>query len=171
MSGPRSANPADLDAVLALHRDFFAEDHYTFREEESRANLARLLADPGLGRVFVLEDGGTVAGYLVLTFGFSLELGGRDGLVDELYVAPAHRGRGLGTQALAAAEEACRELGIRAIHLVVERYKEDAQALYRRVGFVAHEREVMTKALITPALFSRPLPPPSPGEEGERQDS
>ena len=26
------------------------------------------------------------------------------------------------------------------------------------------------KTLITPALFSRPLPPPSPGEEGERQD-
>ncbi len=26
------------------------------------------------------------------------------------------------------------------------------------------------KALITPALFSRPLPPPSPGEEGDQQD-
>ena len=26
------------------------------------------------------------------------------------------------------------------------------------------------KTLITPTLFSRPLPPPSPGEEGERQD-
>ena len=50
----------------------------------------------------------------------------------------------------AAAEEACRALGIRAVHLVVERYKEGAQALYRRVGFVAHEREVMTKTL-TPA--------------------
>ena len=32
-------------------------------------------------------------------------------------------------------------------HLVVERYKEGAQALYRRVGFVAHDREVMTKAI------------------------
>ena len=27
------------------------------------------------------------------------------------------------------------------------------------------------KTLITPALFSRPLPPPSPGEEGERQET
>jgi histidinol-phosphate aminotransferase len=27
-----------------------------------------------------------------------------------------------------------------------------------------------TKTLITPALFSRPLPPPTPGEEGEKQD-
>jgi ribosomal protein S18 acetylase RimI-like enzyme len=147
MSSPRLAQPADLEAVLALHRDFFAEDGYPLREEESRANLALLLKDPNLGRVFVIEDSGSVVGYLILTFGFNLEFGGRNALVDELYVAPGHRSRGLGSQALAAAEELCHELGIRAIHLVVERYKEDAQALYRRVGFVAYERDVMTKTL------------------------
>src|SRR3954465_1441307 len=148
MSGPRIANLADLEAVLAFHQDFFAEDHYAFHEEETRANLAQLLSDPSLGRVFVLEaDGGAPAGYLVLTFGFSLEFGGRNALLDELYVAPAHRGQGLGPQALAAADELCRELGIRAIHLVVERYKDAAQALYRRVGFVAYDRILMTKVL------------------------
>lgn len=145
MTGIRPATSSDLEAVLALHRDFFAEDGYPFREEESRANLARLLEEPGLGRVFVMHQDGRVVGYLVLTFGFSLELGGRDGLVDELYVAPAHRGRGLGSRALDAAEAACREEGIRAVHLVVERYKDGAQALYRRMGFVAHQRDVMTK--------------------------
>src|ERR1700704_5336839 len=144
MSDPRLAQLADLEAVLALHRDFFEEDHYPFHEEETRANLARLLSEPSLGRVFVLEEGWVPAGYLVLTFGCSLEFSGRNALVDELYVAPGHRGRGHGTRALAAAEELCRELGIRAIHLVVERYKEDAQALYRQVGFVAYERNVMT---------------------------
>jgi ribosomal protein S18 acetylase RimI-like enzyme len=147
MPDPRFANLADLEAILALHRDFFAEDHYPFREEEARANLALLLSDSRLGRVFVIEDGGATAGYLVLTFGFSLEFSGRNALVDELYVAPPHRGHGHGTRALATAEELCRELGIRAIHLVVERYKEAAQALYRRVGFVAYERNVMTKTL------------------------
>jgi ribosomal protein S18 acetylase RimI-like enzyme len=147
MTGIRSAAPPDLEAVLVLHRDFFAEDGYEFREEESRANLGRLLAEPGLGRVLAMEEDGRVVGYLVLTFGFSLEFGGRDGLVDELYVAPNHRGRGLGTQALEAAEAACRELGVRAVHLVVERSKEGVQALYRRRGFVAHARDVMTKRI------------------------
>lgn len=147
MSDPRWARPDDLEALLALHRNFFAEDHYPYHEEETRANLAQLLGDPSLGRVFLLEEKGLPAGYLVLTFGFSLEFGGRNALVDELYVAPGHRGRGHGTRALAAAEELCRELGIRALHLVVERYKEDAQALYRRAGFVAYERNVMSKTL------------------------
>src|SRR5882724_5836295 len=147
MSGPRFANHADLEAIWKLHRDFFEEDHYAFREEETRANLALLLDDPSLGRLFAIDDGGSVVGYLVLVFGFSLEFSGRNAVVDELYLAPAHRGHGLGTKALAAAEEVCRELGIRAIHLVVEHYKKNAQALYRRVGFVAYDRVLMTKVL------------------------
>jgi ribosomal protein S18 acetylase RimI-like enzyme len=147
MTAVRLAAPSDLEAVLALHRDFFAEDGYAFREEESRGNLARLLAEPGLGRVFVMEEGGKLAGYLVLTFGFSLEFGGRDALVDELYVAPGHRGRGLGSQVLGVAEAVCRELGIRTVHLVVERHKSGARALYRRLGFAAPPRDVMTKRL------------------------
>ncbi|MEO6194822.1 MAG: GNAT family N-acetyltransferase [Thermoanaerobaculia bacterium] len=147
MTAIRPATSSDLEAVLALHRDFFAEEGYAFREEESRANLARLLEEPGLGRIFVMDEDERVIGYLVLTFGFSLEFGGRDGLVDELYVSPEHRGRGLGTRVLDAAEVACREQGIRAVHLVVERYKDGAQALYRRMGFVAHQRDVMTKQI------------------------
>ena len=147
MSVPRFATNADLEAILKLHRDFFAEDHYAYSEDETRANLALLLGEPSLGRLFAIDDGGSVVGYLALVFGFSLEFSGRNAVVDELYLEPAHRGRGLGTKALAAAEELCRELGIRAIHLVVERYKKDAQALYRRLGFVAYDRVLMTKVL------------------------
>jgi ribosomal protein S18 acetylase RimI-like enzyme len=145
MTDLRPATPADLEAVLALHQAFFSEDGYPFREEESRANLARLLGDPGLGRLWVMDDGGEVIGYLLLAFGFSLEFRGRDAFVDELYVAPGQRGRGLGTRALSLAAEACRDLGVRALHLEVERNKESAQELYRRAGFVDHDRYLMTK--------------------------
>jgi diamine N-acetyltransferase len=141
----RPATDADLEAVLVLHRAFFAEDGYPFLEEASRANLARLLGDPDLGRLWVMDDGGTVVGYLVLAFGFSLEFRGRDAVVDELYVTPSHRGQGLGKRALAVAEEACRELGVRAVHLVVERYKEGARTLYRHAGFAVQDRDLMTK--------------------------
>jgi ribosomal protein S18 acetylase RimI-like enzyme len=141
----RLATAADIEAVLALHRAFFSEDGYAFREDESRANLARLLGDPTLGRLWVMDDAGEVVGYLLLAFGFSLEFRGRDAFVDELYVAPGHRGRGLGKRALELAAEACRELGVRALHLEVERYKEGAQALYRRMGFADHDRYLMTK--------------------------
>jgi diamine N-acetyltransferase len=141
----RLAAPADVEPLLRLVEAFHAEDGYPFREEETRINLLRLLGDPQLGRLWVIEDAGALAGYLVLGLGFSLEFRGRDAFVDELYVVPSHRGRGLGKQALALAEAACRELGVRALHLEVERGNEEALGLYRKVGFVDHDRYLMTK--------------------------
>ena len=44
-----------------------------------------MLGDPRLGRLFAIDDDGSVVGYLVLTFGFSLEFGGRNAVVDELF--------------------------------------------------------------------------------------
>ena len=59
-------------------------------------------------------------GYLVLTIGYSLERGGRDAFIDELYVRAERRGRGLGALAVATAEAAARRLGVRAVHLEVD---------------------------------------------------
>ena len=147
MSTFRLAIPPDVEPLLRLVEDFHVEDGYPFREEETRVNLLRLLSDPQLGRLWVIEDAGTLAGYLVLAFGFSLEFRGRDAFVDELYVVPSHRSRGLGKQALALAETACRELGVRALHLEVERDNEEALGLYRKNGFIDHDRYLMTKWL------------------------
>jgi ribosomal protein S18 acetylase RimI-like enzyme len=141
----RPATSADVEPLLGLVEAFHSEDGYPFREEETRINLLRLLGDPQLGRLWVVEDAGALAGYLVLALGFSLEFRGRDAFVDELYLAPSHRGRGLGKQALALAEAACRELGVRALHLEVERDNDEALGLYRKAGFVDHDRYLMTK--------------------------
>ena len=52
----------------------------------------RPLADDGLGQVWVLaDDGGRLIGYAVVTWGRSLEAGGREALLDELYVRSATR--------------------------------------------------------------------------------
>lgn len=145
MSALRPAAPADVEPLLRLVEAFHAEDGYPFREEETRVNLLRLLGDPQLGRLWVIDEAGALIGYLVLGLGFSLEFRGRDAFVDELYVVPSHRGRGLGKQALALAEATCRELGVRALHLEVERGNEEALGLYRKTGFVDHDRYLMTK--------------------------
>jgi ribosomal protein S18 acetylase RimI-like enzyme len=84
---------------------------------------------------------------VVLTLGYSLEFGGRDAFVDELYVQPAYRGLGVGRQALAVLEKACRELGVRALHLEVGRTNLRAQALYKAAGFVDRGHFLLTKRL------------------------
>jgi ribosomal protein S18 acetylase RimI-like enzyme len=147
--GLRSATLGDLDALLPLLRDFYAEDRHPFDASAVRAALEGLVRDPALGRAFLIEDGGALAGYLVVTFGYSLEFRGRDAFLDELYVAPAHRGRGLGREALRVAEACCLEAGARALHLEVRHDNEAAQGLYRSWGFGDRENYLMSKPLLS----------------------
>jgi diamine N-acetyltransferase len=140
----RRATLDDVPALLDLQQQFYLEEGYPYDRAKMDRGMRELIATPSFGRLF-LGDGA----YLVVTFGFSLEFGGRDAFVDELYVAEPARGRGLGTAALEVAEEACREAGIHALHLEVEHVNDRARALYARKGYVAHERHLMTKKLLS----------------------
>jgi ribosomal protein S18 acetylase RimI-like enzyme len=144
----RAATEPDLDTLLDLMDALYREDGSTRLSRDAAAGaLRRLLGEPERGLVWLIERGGEPAGYLVLTWGFSLEFHGRDAFIDELYVAPAHRGAGLGSRAIALAERACLEHGAGALHLEVELGNERAYALYRRTGFAERGLRLMTKRL------------------------
>ena len=112
-----------------------------------RSCLERMWADPRYGRAWLARVDGEAIGYGILGFGFSLEYDGVDAFVDELYLRPAWRGRGIGTAILNVMESACREAGVTALHLEVDHVNADGQRLYRRHGFVDHDRHLMTKRL------------------------
>jgi ribosomal protein S18 acetylase RimI-like enzyme len=142
----RPAASGDLEKLLSFSEALYREDGtLRFEEERARAGFRQLLEDDSLGRVWMIDAGGRPVGYVVLTWGFSIEHWGRVGLVDELFVLPDHRDRGLGTAALELVERSCRERGVRAIQLEVSRSNVRGQELYRRRGFVDHDRYLMTK--------------------------
>lgn len=143
----KPAEAADAEILLPMIRALCEHDGTPFDEPAVGRALAQIIAGESLGRVWLIELGGEPAGYLVLTFGFSLEFGGRDAFVDELYVSDEFRGRGLGRRAIELAERACRERGVSALHLEVERANLPAQELYRRSGFRDHDRYLLTKRL------------------------
>jgi ribosomal protein S18 acetylase RimI-like enzyme len=144
----RPAGESDLGLLLELMRALYDEDGSTpLRGDAAETALRGLLAAPDRGLVWVIEQGGEAVGYLVLTWGYSLEFHGRDAFIDELYVAPRYRGAGLGRQAVEWAEDACRAHGAGAVHLEVEIDNERAHALYRRSGFAERGLRLMTKRL------------------------
>ena len=145
----RLAGEADIDLLAGLMRQFYAIDRYPFDEQIVRTALAKLIGDHSLGRVWLINDGEAAIGYIVLTFSYSLEFHGRDAFVDEFFVQAGDRGRGVGTKAMQFVDEACRELGVQALHLEVERANVAAQALYRKFGFADHDRYLMTKWFTT----------------------
>ncbi len=145
----RIATHADLETLVQFMREYYEFDHLPFDEQVARAALEKFVGDESLGRLWLIHCNTEAVGYLVLTLGYSLEYGGRDAFIDEVYIRVSHRGRGIGQRALAFAEETCRSLGVRALHLEVERENSNAQALYRKVGFVDHERYLLTKRIAT----------------------
>jgi GNAT superfamily N-acetyltransferase len=128
-------------------RGLYAQDRLPWRERQARAALRGLLRDGRRGRAWLVEAGGATAGYLFVTLGWSLEYLGLDAFVDEIYLAPAWRGRGVGMAAIRLAQAACRRLGVRALHLEVERRNRRARRFYHRAGFVDHDRYLLTRLL------------------------
>jgi GNAT superfamily N-acetyltransferase len=146
----RPAVSADIPLLVEMMTEFYAESGYPLDPARAGTAFEQLLADPRLGGVWILQWEDRPAGYIVLTLGYSMEYGGRDAFVDDLFVRPTHRGRGLGTLALAEVRAACHELGVRALHLEVGHDNDRAAALYRRAGFVAHDRRLLTLPLADP---------------------
>jgi ribosomal protein S18 acetylase RimI-like enzyme len=147
----RRARPGDGPALVELQREFYREDGIAHAPINARA-LHRLLRSPQAGVAWVIESGAGRArspiGYIVLTIGYSLERGGRDSFIDELYVRPEQRGRGLGAHAIGTAEAAARRLGVRAVHLEVDTGNDRARRLYERSGFALRARyHLMIKTL------------------------
>ena len=136
----QTASNAHITDLLRMVEAFYALEHIPFDADCSRAALAPLLGDSDLGRVYLIEVDGQMAGYCVICFGYSLEFGGRDAFIDEIFVLETHRGKGIGRTVLEKVAEEARALGIRALHLEVERNNTPAQRLYDRAGFEKREK-------------------------------
>src|SRR5262249_43957652 len=139
----------DAATLLRMMRTLVEQEpgKIAFDEASALAALKLLLAEPRFGRVWVLWDGETAAGYVVLTISFSFEYRGRDAFIDELYIEPAYRRRGLGRMAVEFAEQRARELSVNALHLEVDHGNDPAMELYRKIGYADHDRYLMTKWL------------------------
>jgi ribosomal protein S18 acetylase RimI-like enzyme len=142
----RRASLDDHAEVLPRTRALNAHEGITTEPHVLAAALERLLGDPALGGVWLVERDGAAIGYAIVTFGYDLEFGGRDAYLTEIWVDPAERGGGAGGAALRLLGPALRALGVHALHLQV-RPDNPALRLYERTGFVASPRVIMTQRL------------------------
>ena len=95
--------------------------------------------------MWLIVEGGEVAGYAVLTFGYDLEFSGRDAFLTELFVRRELRGRGIGRRALAAVERQAVTLKARAVHLMVRPENSRAVTLYATAGYEAPRRVMLSR--------------------------
>jgi GNAT superfamily N-acetyltransferase len=129
----RTAGVADA-AVLADLLDRFNREYETPTPGPAAlaARLERLLSSGG---VLAFLAGEPAVGLALLTLRPNVWFEGPVALLDELYVAPGERGRGIGTALLKGAEDACRRHGCELLEINVDGEDVDARRFYERHGY------------------------------------
>jgi len=132
----REARPADVGAMVDLLALLFKQEaDFVPSPAKQRRALELILAQPALGRLFVLTRADKVLGMVSLLFTISTAEGGKAAWLEDLVVRADQRGRGLGTRLLRAAVDWARKQGITRITLLTDADNMGARGLYLRHGF------------------------------------
>ena len=104
-----------------------------------------LLENDEFGQVWQVSTPDGARGYCVIGWSYSLESGGRECLVDEIFVA--NQSRGLGTLLLEGAIEGARRGGVNVVFLETEVHNERVRSFYQRHGFQIEDSIWMRRVL------------------------
>ena len=148
-STTRSATPEDIPALVYLMQEFYAEASYPLDRNWAAASFSTLLGDASLGAVWIVAQDSEPAGYVVLTVRFSMEYGGLDAFIDDLFVRPSYRRGGLGRAALGALFAECERRKVLAVHVEVGHDNVAAHGLYQSYGLRPYDdgRQTLTVRL------------------------
>ena len=139
----RPAVRADLPDLARFIHGYYRFENIPFDLFRLERGLVPLLGREDLGLVWMIDINGTPVGYFILCFGYSVEKGGRDAMVDEFYIEQAYRGRGIGRKVLEQVIAAATSLGIVSVFLEVGRDNEFAQKLYAGAGFRLRDKYLL----------------------------
>ncbi len=129
---------ADLTELLPLMRGY-CEFYETDPSDEALLGLSRaLIEDPQREGVQLIArdpgESGESLGFATVFWMWSTTRAARIAVMNDLFVAPSARGRGVGEALIAACLELARERGAAMLEWQTAPDNRTAQALYERVG-------------------------------------
>lgn len=126
----------DLGELLALMRGYCDFYEVAPSDEALRDVVRALLADPQReGRQLLARDeSGAAVGFATLYWSWQTLAASRLGVMNDLFVVPEARGRGVAEALIAACLDACREHGATTLAWQTALDNERAQTVYDRVG-------------------------------------
>lgn len=101
-------------------------------EENYRATFDEMLRSDAYVKGYIFECEGNACGFVLLSKTFSQEAGGVSVTIEEIYIDPDYRSRGLATEFF---EWLKNRPDIMRLRIEVEDYNEGAKRLYERMGF------------------------------------
>ncbi len=141
------ATADDAPRILAMMEAAHAEAGRATSADHRAAALAPLLQGTALGEVYLIGPKLAPIGYIVLTHGYSLEYGGPDARIDDLYLRSSVRGRGVDGEIVQAVAEHLAKLGTRALHMEVASEDSFGLQTYAKRGFAPRTTRLLTREL------------------------
>lgn len=142
------AGPEDAARILPLMAQFHAQLGLDLSDAHRASAVEPLLHGSPHGVVYLIGPQKAPIGYVILSFGWSIAMGGMDAFIDEIYIRENVRGRGIGSEVLLELPKALAGVGLKALHLEVHKTNPRANALYRRLGFEMRDGyHIMTRKL------------------------
>jgi len=128
----------DFAELLAVQRQITEEaEHLAVTRNDPKGSTLYAFAKALLHRkrmhTFVAKDNGRIVGYITIIFGKFIKVRGTAYVV--VGVLASHRGRGIGTALMAAAEALARKKGVHRMELEVFEKNMAAKGLYEKFGF------------------------------------
>lgn len=146
MTVVRRAVPSDGAALRGLIAEFYVADQHPYDEDVVMRGLAPLLTDDTYGQVWVVSAGGASdepEGYAVVTWGWSLEAGGRECILDELFVR--RQGHGIGRVLVHHALVEAEKAGASRMFLETEAHNSRVRGFYGELGFAVEDSVWMNR--------------------------
>ena len=153
------ATVADAPDLLRLLSVQLREHHVRLEDAGLARAIDGVLANPARGFFLLLAVDGRRVGAAYVSFVWALEHGGHSAWLEELYVEPARRAEGFGTELLRAVLAECEACGCAALDLEIDADHERVRSLYRRHGFHELPRRRLAKRLGAAGPVDPPDPP------------
>ena len=134
---------ADIEVITQMMQDFYAIDNYPMDVEVTKTLFQEFISNEHLGKSWLIYSENEIVGYIILTFIFSFEYGGKIAFLDELFIKETARGKGFGKEAIQFIQQEVPKLSLKLLYLEVEPHNENAQKLYLAHDFELHNRKLM----------------------------
>jgi GNAT superfamily N-acetyltransferase len=147
----KPARREDLPVLVRYVHAFQRLDQRPFNLHRTEQALLPLLGSDEQGRVWIIEAAGRPIGYLALCFGYSLNPGGREALIDGFFVEEEFRNRGIGAGVLKQVLGEARAAGLVVVHVRPGAAADRARRLLTAAGLRCREPVPMLSADLGPA--------------------
>ena len=124
---------------------FGIEAEFTPDSQKQHAGLMKIISDPAVGEILVIRSvpDDRICGMVSLLYTISTALGGRVAVLEDMFIVPFYRRKGLGSMLISGAVSHAQRNGLLRISLLTDSDNHQAVSFYEKNNFKKSQMQVM----------------------------